>query len=251
MKWMKWLIAAIIGAVIGVGIYKATKIKQEKARATGRHMPYGLYEALFKRPIDLVVSVTALIILSPVLLIIAILVRVKLGSPVVFKQERPGRIDPKTGKEKIFTLYKFRTMTDKRGADGQLFPDAERMTPFGSALRTSSGDELLELINIAKSDMSIVGPRPLLLEYLPRYSEEQRHRHDVRPGLTSLSASKKRNLASWDEKFEDDVKYANKITFLGDVKIIIDTIRIVFKREGIHSETSSTMEYFQGNGDKV
>lgn len=251
MKWMKWLLAAIIGVAAGAGIHKVTKIEQEKARKAGRHVPYGPYETLFKRPIDLMLSVTALIILSPVLLVIAILVKVKLGSPVVFKQERPGRINPKTGKEEIFTLYKFRTMTDKRGADGRLLPDAERMTPFGSALRASSGDELLELINIAKSHMSIVGPRPLLVEYLPIYSEEQRHRHDVRPGLTSLSASKKRNLASWDEKFRDDIKYANRITFLGDVKILIDTIWIVLKRKGIHSETSSTMEYFQGNGEKV
>lgn len=244
---MKRLAAAIIGAAIGAGVYKATKIKQEKARKEGRHVPYGPYEAFFKRPIDLVLSMTALIVLSPTLLIIAILVRMMLGRPVVFMQERPGMIDPKTGKEKIFTLYKFRTMTDKRGTDGELLPDAERMTSFGSALRASSGDELLELINIAKADMSIVGPRPLLVEYLPRYSEEQRHRHDVRPGLTSLSASKKRNLAEWSEKFSDDVKYVNKITFLGDIKILMDTVKIVLFRKGISSETSATMEKFMGN----
>lgn len=247
MKWIKWLVIAIIGAAAGICIYKATNIKQEKARKAGRHVPYGPYEAFFKRPLDLIISVAALIILSPVLLIIAILVRVKLGSPVVFKQERPGKIDSRSGKEKIFTLYKFRSMTDRRGEDDALFPDAERMTPFGSALRASSGDELLELINIAKADMSIVGPRPLLVEYLPRYSEEQRHRHDVRPGLTSLSASQKRNLASWEEKFADDVKYVNKITFLGDVNILIDTVKIVLNRKGISSETSATMEAFTGN----
>lgn len=241
MRYMKWIIAGILGVTAGARLYEVTKHKQEKARKTGKHVPYGPYEAFFKRPMDAVLSVMALIVLSPVLLVIAILVRVKMGSPVIFKQERPGK------DEKIFTLYKFRTMTDKRDADGNLLPDEERLTKFGKALRASSGDELCELFNIARGDMAIVGPRPLLVEYLPRYNEEQKHRHDVRPGLTSLSASKKRNLASWDEKFEDDVQYVNKITFLGDLKILIDTVKIVFYRKGINSETSATMEAFLGN----
>ena len=242
MTWTKWLVAVGIGAAAGVGIHKATKIKQDKARKAGVHVPYGSYEAFFKRPLDLLLSVMALVVLSPVIAIIAILVRVNLGSPVFFKQERPGRIDPKTGKEKIFTLYKFRTMNDKRGADGQLLPDAERITPFGSALRASSGDELGELLNIVKGDMAIVGPRPLLVRYLPAYTEQERHRHDVRPGLTGLAQISGRNMVKWDQRLAYDVEYVNKITFLGDVKIILQTVKKVFAKEDVAVDPESVDE---------
>lgn len=245
MRGLKWIVACLLGVAAGASISMATKIQQDKARKAGKHVPFGPYEAFFKRPADAVLSMAALIILSPVLLVIAVLVKVKLGSPVIFKQERPGK------DEKLFTLYKFRTMADKRDENGNLLPDEERLTYFGKSLRASSCDELGELINIVKGDMSIVGPRPLLKEYLPRYSQEQKHRHDVRPGLTSLSASKKRNLASWDEKFIDDVRYVNKITFLGDVRIILDTVRIVLNRKGISSGSSVTMEAFKGNNSII
>lgn len=233
--------AVIVGAGIGAFVYKVTKQKQKKARSEGKHVPYGPYEACIKRPLDFLLSLAALILLSPVLLVTAILVKIKLSSPVIFTQERPG----KDGK--VFKLYKFRTMSDERDENGNLLPDEERLTEFGKALRSLSLDELPELINIMKSDMALVGNRPLLVEYLPRYNERQRHRHDVKPGLTSLSASKHRNLAGWEEKFEDDVRYTEKITFLGDLKIIIDTVAIVLKRTGISSETSATMEAFEGN----
>lgn len=241
MRCVKWIVIGILGITAGVGTYKATKVKQKKARKAGKHVPYGPYEVFFKRPIDAVLSVAALIILSPLLLIIAILVKVKLGSPVIFKQARPGK------DERIFTLLKFRTMAEKRDKNGNLLSDEERLTEFGKRLRASSMDELLELANIARGEMAIVGPRPLLVEYLPRYNEEQKHRHDVRPGLTSLSASKMRNLASWNEKFMDDVKYVNQITFLGDINILMDTVKIVLNRKGINSGTSATMKVFTGN----
>ncbi len=200
----------------------------------------GFYEKYIKRPLDVVCSGAAIILLSPVMLVIAVLVRVNLGSPIIFSQERPGL------NEKIFKLYKFRSMTDERDADGNLLPDEERLTSFGRKLRSTSLDELPELVNILRGDMAVCGPRPLLVEYLPRYSEEQHRRHEVRPGLTSLSASKKRNLASWNEKFEDDVRYVNHITFFSDLKIILDTVKIVINRDGISSETSATMEEFRG-----
>ncbi len=240
------IIAAIItvgGVISGVVDRIQEKQKEQKAKAEGRsiHKPYGLYEKYIKRPMDFILSSLALVVLSPVLIITAIMVRVKLGNPVLFCQERPGR------DEEIFTIRKFRTMTDQRDENGELLSDEERLTRFGKFLRSTSLDELLELWNIVNGTMSIVGPRPLLVEYLPRYNEKQHHRHDVRPGLTSLSASKKRNLALWEEKFEDDVKYTEKITFLGDLKIILDTVWIVLKRDGISSETSVTMEVFMGS----
>lgn len=200
-----------------------------------------MYKNYIKRFLDFTLSLLALILLSPVMLIIAILVRIKLGTPVIFKQQRPGK------NEKIFTLYKFRTMTDKKDENGNLLPDSERLTKFGKLLRSTSLDELPELVNIIKGDMAIVGPRPLLVGYLPLYNEEQKHRHNVRPGLTGLAQVNGRNSISWEEKFKDDLKYVNKITFIGDTKIILKTVGKVFKREGISQENSATMEKFQGN----
>lgn len=200
-----------------------------------------MYRKYIKRILDFILSLIALIILSPILLVIAILVRIKLGSPVIFKQERPGL------NEKIFTLYKFRTMTDKKDKEGNLLPDSERLTRFGKMLRSTSLDELPELINILKGDMSIVGPRPLLVEYLELYNEEQKHRHDVRPGLTGLAQVSGRNAISWEEKFNKDIEYINNITFIGDCKIILKTAINVIKKDGISSETSATMEEFIGN----
>ena len=211
------------------------------------HKPYGIYEKFIKRPLDLILSLCALILLSPIMAITALAVRIKLGSPVVFTQERPGRIDKKTGESRIFKLYKFRSMTSQKDADGNLLPDEVRLTGFGKKLRATSLDELPELINIVKGDMSIVGPRPLLVQYLPLYNATQARRHEVRPGFTGLAQIHGRNAVSWPERFEWDVKYVDKITFLGDLKIILSTIGVVFKREGITSATSATVEYFTGN----
>lgn len=186
-----------------------------------------MYAKYIKRTLDLILSLMALIVLMPLMIIIGILVRINLGSPIIFKQKRPGK------NEKIFTLYKFRTMTDEKDEKGKLLPDSQRLTKFGKFLRSTSLDELPELINILKGDMSIVGPRPLLVEYLKLYNEEQKHRHDVRPGLTGLAQISGRNSISWEEKFKDDLEYIKKITFLKDCKIILKTITKVFKREGI------------------
>ena len=202
----------------------------------------GFYEKYIKRLLDIVLSGAALVILSPLLLITAVLVRIKLGSPVIFTQERPGK------DEKVFKLHKFRSMTDARDASGNLLPDKERLTRFGAKLRSLSIDELPELWDIFRGKMSIVGPRPLLVKYLPLYNEEQRHRHDVRPGLTGWAQVHGRNLTSWEERFEYDVEYVNNISFALDVKIIIMTIRCVFAREGINAEGSATMEAFTGTG---
>ncbi len=207
-----------------------------------------IYERFVKRLLDFILSLLALIILSPLLLVTAILVRVRLGSPVLFRQDRPGRIDKKTGKERIFKLYKFRTMTDERDpATGEPRPDEVRLTSFGKKLRSTSIDELPELINILKGDMAIVGPRPLLVRYLPRYSKEQRRRHEVRPGLTGLAQVNGRNAITWEEKFKYDVAYVDNISFVGDVSIIFKTVKSVIKHEGISSATSATMEEFKGN----
>lgn len=190
---------------------------------------------------DFVLSFFGLIILSPVLLIVAILVRIKLGAPVIFRQERPGL------HEKIFCMYKFRTMTDERDEQGQPLPDEVRLTKFGKILRSTSLDELPELWNILKGDMSIVGPRPLLVKYLPLYSAEQRCRHNVRPGVTGLAQVNGRNSISWDEKFAWDIKYVDNLSFANDLKIVLDTVRVILKREGISSDTSVTMEEFKGS----
>lgn len=200
-----------------------------------------MYKRFVKRCLDFVLSLAALIILSPVLLLVAILVRCKLGSPILFKQERPGL------HEKIFCMYKFRTMTDAKDADGNLLPDEVRLTKFGKLLRSTSLDELPELFNILKGDMAIVGPRPLLVQYLPRYNERQHRRHDVRPGFTGLAQVNGRNSISWQEKFEWDVRYVENVSFLMDLRIIAKTVKVVLKRDGISSETSATMEEFRGN----
>lgn len=211
----------------------------------------GPYALFFKRMLDIVCSLTVLLLLSWLYVIVAVLVRVKLGSPVIFKQERPGRIDPKTGKERIFCLYKFRTMTDARDERGEPLPDEQRLTPFGAWLRRTSLDEIPEAFNILKGDMSLIGPRPLLVRYLPRYNEEQRHRHDVRPGLTGYAQAHGRNGVSWEDKFAMDVWYTKHITFVGDMKILLDTLRAVWKKEGISSRSSVTMEEFMGTPEGV
>lgn len=203
-----------------------------------KHKPYGLYEKYFKRLLDLICAFLALLVFWWLYLIVAFLVRIKLGSPVLFAQERPGK------NEKIFKLYKFRTMTDAKDENGELLPDEVRLTKFGKMLRATSLDELPEVFNIIKGDMSIIGPRPLLVKYLPYYSEEQHRRHDVRPGLSGYAQAHGRNGVSWDEKFRMDVKYVEHITFTGDVKIILDTVLSVIKKEGISSATSATMEDF-------
>lgn len=206
----------------------------------------GPYALFFKRLIDVVASLLVLIFFCWLYGLIALLVRIKLEAPVFFKQERPGKIDPKTGKEKIFYLYKFRTMTNERDKNGQLLPDSVRLTPFGSWLRRTSMDEIPELFNILKGDMSLVGPRPLLVRYLDRYSEEQHHRHDVRPGLTGYAQTHGRNAVTWEDKFAMDVWYTKNVTFINDVKILLRTIKTVLTHEGISSETSVTMEEFMG-----
>jgi lipopolysaccharide/colanic/teichoic acid biosynthesis glycosyltransferase len=216
---------------------------QTKIRPETIYLPsnQGIYQRYLKRPMDFILSLIALIILSPVFLVVALLVRINLGSPVIFKQQRPGL------NEKIFTMYKFRTMTDERDENGELLPDAVRLTKFGKFLRSTSLDELPELFNILKGDMSIVGPRPLLVQYLPLYNEHQRRRHEVRPGLTGLAQVNGRNAISWEEKFDLDVEYVDNVTFINDWKIIFSTLKKVVLREGINSETAATMEFFEGS----
>ena len=210
-----------------------------------------MYKRYIKRILDCLLSGLALIILSPLLLVTAILVRVKLGAPVIFTQDRPGRIDSATGKETIFKLYKFRTMTDARDpVTGELLSDEVRLTSFGKKLRATSLDELPELINIFKGDMAIVGPRPLLVKYLPLYSKEEHKRHLVRPGLTGLAQTNGRNAISWDERFGYDLKYVRNITFIGDLSIILATVASVIRKDGITSETSVTMEEYKGHSKR-
>ena len=208
-------------------------------------MRNSFYNRFLKRFFDIVLSFFALVLLSPLLAVLAVLVRIKLGSPVLFTQERPG----KNGK--IFRLYKFRTMTDERDENGELLPDDVRLTRFGQMLRSTSLDELPEFFNILRGDMSFIGPRPLLVSYLPLYSERQSHRHDVRPGLTGLAQCSGRNLLSWEERFELDVEYVQNVSLSMDVSIIFRTVRGILKKEGISSETSVTMEPFRGSAEQT
>lgn len=230
-------IAAVAALVAGF-----MQLFEEK---TEKHHPYGIYEKWIKRPIDAFLSTGALIVFSPILIVTAVLVRIRLGSPIFFTQDRPGK------NEEIFKLYKFRTMTDAVDEDGNLLPDEQRLPAFGKKLRSTSLDELPELFNIIKGDMSIVGPRPLLVRYLPRYNKHQARRHEVRPGFTGLAQVNGRNAISWEEKFDWDVKYVDHISFLGDCKIILDTVWTVVKKEGINSNTSATMEEFMGSREKA
>ena len=196
-----------------------------------------IYSKYIKRLLDILISLTFIVLFSWLYLILVILVRIKLGSPVLFCQERPGY------NEKIFTLYKFRTMTDKRDENGTLLPDSERLTKFGSMLRSTSLDELPEMFNILKGDMSLIGPRPLLVEYLPYYTEEERLRHSVRPGLTGLAQVSGRNYLAWDKRLAKDVEYVNHISFIMDLKIIIKTIMVVFKKEDVSVDTNVVEGY--------
>lgn len=200
----------------------------------------GFYEKYIKRLQDFLCALLACIALSPIMLVIAILVKIKIGSPILFAQERPGLHG------RIFKLYKFRTMTNERDKNGELLPDDQRLTPFGKLLRSTSLDELPEIGLILSGKLSICGPRPLLVKYLPLYSEHQARRHEVRPGFTGLAQVNGRNAISWEEKLNLDVEYVDHITFLGDWKIIFKTVWTVLKREGISSETSATMEEFMG-----
>ena len=203
------------------------------------------YEKYIKRLMDILLSAVGLVLLSPVLAVTAVLVRRKLGSPVIFRQARPGR------NGEIFHLYKFRSMNDARDENGNLLPDEVRLTSFGKKLRATSLDELPELVNILRGDMSIVGPRPLLVKYLPLYNEDQRHRHDVRPGLTGWAQVHGRNSVTWEDKFKLDLWYVQNLSFMTDLKIILLTVKSVLRREGISSDTAATMEEFTGTKEIV
>ena len=245
-KWKKAVSVILTAAAGGAAIYAVRKKYKEKT-AAGENEPeaqghrQGFYEKYIKRPQDFCCALAAIIVLSPVMAVTALLVRLKLGSPVLFKQERPGL------NGKVFTLYKFRTMTDEKDSEGNLLPDEVRLTPFGKMLRSTSLDELPELFNILNGDMAVVGPRPLLVKYLPLYNEHQARRHEVRPGFTGYAQVHGRNTISWEEKFDLDVKYVDHVSFLGDWKIIFQTVKTVLKREGISSETAATMEEFKGS----
>ena len=208
-------------------------------------MKRSIYTLFFKRLFDIVISLFALVFLSPLYIAIAIAVRIRHGAPVIFCQERPG----KDGK--IFKMYKFRTMTNECDSDGNLLPDEKRLTSFGQKLRSTSLDELPEFINVLKGDMSLIGPRPLLVRYLPLYTERQMKRHDVRPGITGLAQSSGRNLLSWEDRFEKDIEYVENVSLMTDIKIIFSTVIGIIKREGISSENSVTMEPFRGSDSSV
>ena len=239
LKIILWIV--VIAAVVGVIALIADILQKNKSN----HKPYGPYERFLKRPLDAFLATGAIIVLSPVLLVTAVMVRIKLGSPVLFTQDRPGRDG------KVFKLYKFRSMTDARDEKGNLLPDDQRLPAFGQKLRSTSLDELPELINMVKGDMAVVGPRPLLVKYLPRYNAHQARRHEVRPGFTGLAQVHGRNSISWEEKFDWDVKYVDNITFKGDVKIILDTVRTVLRREGITGGGEVTMAEFMGSESPV
>lgn len=203
-----------------------------------------MYAKYIKRPLDFFLSLCAITVLSPILLILIILGAVFMGGNPFFTQQRPGK------NEKIFKLIKFRTMTNKKDKEGNLLPDEKRLTKYGKFLRSTSLDELPELINILKGDMAVIGPRPLLVQYLPLYNDHQKRRHEVRPGLSGLAQINGRNSITWEQKFDDDVKYVDNITFWGDIKIIFTTFLKVFKREGISQENNATMEFFTGSENK-
>lgn len=233
-------ISAIAAAAAAIA-FISERIEELKTWGTEiRHKPYGIYERFVKRPLDCFLSTGALIVFSPLLIILTVVGALKMGGNPFFTQERPGK------DEKIFKLIKFRSMNNKRDENGELLPDEERLTTYGKMLRKTSLDELPELVNIVKGDMAVVGPRPLLVKYLLLYNEEQQRRHDVRPGLTGLAQVNGRNAISWEDKFDWDVKYVDKVTFFGDVKVILDTVKIVLKKEGISSADSVTMEEFIG-----
>ena len=237
------IISSISVVVAGIAFLFERLDERKNKNAENLHKSFGVYERFIKRPLDAFLSTGALIVFSPILLVTAVMVRIKLGSPVLFTQERPGRIDPLTGKSKIFKLYKFRTMTDEKDENGNLLPDDVRLTSFGSFLRSTSLDELPELLNISKGDMSIIGPRPLLVQYLPYYTETENQRHDVRPGLSGLAQVNGRNLVKWNQRLAYDVEYVNKITFWGDLNIIIKTIKKVLAREDIAVDTDKVETY--------
>lgn len=199
------------------------------------------YTKYIKRFLDILISLAAIIVLSPVLIIVAILVRTKIGSPILFRQQRPGM------NEKVFEMMKFRSMTDERDADGNLLPDDVRLTSFGKALRATSLDELPELFNILKGDMSLIGPRPLLVKYLPLYNDEQRKRHLVRPGLTGYAQVNGRNAQTWKQRFANDVEYVKKVSFIFDITVLFRTVITVLRREGVSEEGNATKEPFKGN----
>lgn len=240
MKQFSKIVGVITALAAVVGGIAFIVERFEKKNPKNSHKPFGIYEKYIKRPLDAFLATGALIVLSPVLCITAIMVRVKLGSPVLFTQDRPGK------DEKIFKLYKFRSMTDQRDENGNLLPDDIRLTKFGRVLRSTSLDELPELINIIKGDMAVVGPRPLLVKYLPRYNAYQARRHEVCPGFTGLAQVNGRNSISWEEKFNWDVKYVDHISFKSDVRIICDTLRIVFNKAGITAPNDATMPEFMG-----
>lgn len=240
-------VLAIIGAIValaataGAVAFIAERFNEQKAeKSKFKHKPYGIYERFIKRPLDCVLASGAMIVLSPVLLVLTVVGAIEMGGNPFFTQERPGK------DEKIFKLIKFRTMNNKKDENGELLPDEVRLTKYGKWLRSTSLDELPELFNIVKGDMSIIGPRPLLVRYLDRYNQEQHRRHEVRPGLTGLAQANGRNGISWEDKFRYDVKYVEHITLLGDLRIIIKTVNSVLNHEGINSETSATMEEFMG-----
>ena len=212
---------------------------------TMKHKPYGPYERFIKRPLDFFLALLALIVLSPLFVVLIIVGAIVMRGNPFFTQLRPGKIG-RDGKEKIFKLIKFRTMSNAKDSDGNLLPDEKRLNRYGCSLRTSSLDELPELLSIIQGNMAIVGPRPLLVQYLDRYNEHQARRHEVRPGFTGLAQVNGRNAISWEEKFDLDVKYVDRITFLGDCKIILKTVVTVLKHEGISSSSSVTMEEFMG-----
>ena len=247
MKKILALIGAIVAtaAMTGVIAFIVERFNEQKAeRWKLKHKPHGIYERFLKRPLDCFFATGAMIVLSPVLLVLTVVGAIEMGGNPFFTQERPGK------DEKIFKLIKFRTMNNKKDKDGNLLPDEIRLTKYGKWLRSTSLDELPELFNIMRGDMSIIGPRPLLVRYLDRYNVEQHRRHEVRPGLTGYAQANGRNTITWEDKFQYDIAYVENVTLLGDLKIIFKTVKSVLDHEGISSETSATMEEFFGTTEE-